>query len=247
ALRLSLISTRPELGLDFARFKYLIKSSIIAILPVIEPFTPIHKAWILLPLAIAAGAFLLRPARKAHEAALGLLLFLSHAAIFAVSVKLPPMLALYYAHFNLIGLALLAGLCCAGLLQRCDWRWTVFPLRAAAVSLLAVYAYQSAAVVRESIATVHAAPLSNARYSLAAYQQLRSLMGDRPYRTVVFLQASEEMWWATGFGDMVLSMFPGAEARFDGKRDYHASPDIKTDDTTLVVRQVSEFDFQVVR
>lgn len=201
----------------------------------------------MLPLTIAAGAFLLRPARKAHEATLGLLLFLSHAAIFAVSVKLPPSLSLYYAHFNVIGLALLSGLCSAGLIQRCKWRPMVVPMRAAAVLLLAAYVCQSSAVIHKSIATAHAAPLFSARYSLAAYQQLRTLIGDRPYRKVVFLQPSEQMWWATGFGEMFQSMFPGVDAQFDGKKGYRAAPEIKTDDTTLVVRQISEFDFQVVR
>jgi hypothetical protein len=55
------------------------------------------------------------------------------------------------------------------------------------------------------------------------------------------------MWWATGFGEMFISMFPGIEPHFDGKKGYVAPPKIKTDDATLVVRQVSEFKFDVVR
>jgi hypothetical protein len=246
-MRLSLISARPELGLDFARFKYLIKGSIIAVLPIIEPITPISKAWILLPLATAAGAALLRAARQAHEAALGFLLWFTHAAIFAVSVKLPPLLQLYYAHFNVIGLALLCGLCCAGLVQRWSVKWAAIPVRWAAVLLLAAYAFQSAAVIRESIATSRSSPLYTARYSLKAYTQLRCWIGERAFRSVVFLQPSETMWWATGFGQMFVSMFPGIESHFDGRNGYHAPPGVKTDDATLVVRQVSEFDFEIVR
>lgn len=247
ALRVSLISIRPELGLDLARFKYLIKSSIISILPIIEPRTPISKAWILLPLTIAAGAFLLPPARRAHEAMVALLLWLSHAAIFAVSVNMPPLLQLYYAHFNVIGLALLAGLCCAGLLERCSRQWVRLPMHATLVVLLGAYAYQSAVVVRESIETNNSMALFKARYSLEAYNQLRYQIGVRPYHSVVFLGASEEMWWAMGMGDMFISMFPGVEAHFDGKKGYQAPPGVKTDDATLVVRQVSEFQFDVVR
>lgn len=246
-LRINLIHARPELGLDFSRFWRLIANSIVAILPIIEPVEPIKNVWVVLPAAIAAGAFLLRPVRKAHEAALGLLLWLSHAAIFAVSVKLPPQLELYYAHFNVIGLALLAGLCCAGLLERCDWRWMAAPLRVAGVLLLGAYAYQSTAVVRESIATAHSAPMYSARYSLSAYNQFLYLIGDHPYHTVIVIEPSEHMWWATGFGDMFLSMFPGVDARFDGKKGYQACAEAKTDETTLVVRQVSEFNFEIVR
>lgn len=246
-LRISLIVPRHAFGLDFDRFKLVIKHSLASILPVANYLTPISEAWILLPLALGAGALLLRPPRKAHETALAIFLWISHAAIFAISIKMPQVIFPYFAHFNLFGLALLSGLCCAGLLQRFKGSWAAVPLQTAVVLLLAVYAFKSATVIRTCIAASTSTPMWTARYSLQAYNQLSFYISDHPFREVVFLDASEEMWWATGWGDMVASMFPGVDAHFDGKKGYQAEADVKSDDKRLVLRQVSEFKFDVVR
>jgi hypothetical protein len=246
-LRMSLLSTHAEWGFDLDRFKYIIKSSIMATLPIPELSMPIGKVFLLLPLSVAAGALLLRPLGKAHEAVLCLLLWVLHAAIFAISIKLPPGLQLYYAHFNVIGLALLSGICCAGVLEHFRRRGAMLPVQMAIGLLLGTYTCCSAAVVRQGIANASSPAMLEARYSRSAYNQLSGFLADRPYRSVVLLATSEAMWWSMGKGDMFLSMFPGLDARFDGRDNYQAEPNIRSDDKILVVRQTSEFGFEVVR
>ena len=246
-LRMSLVANKSTWGLDLARFGYVIRSSILAILPIAEPTQPIAKLWILLPLAIIAGAVLLRPWHAAHEAVLGFLLWVLHAAIFAVSINLPSGLQLYYAHFNVIGLALLCGLFCAGVLRQVKPGWTARAVHATILALLALYGYQSFVVVRQGIEHANAPALFEARYSEQAYTQLRCFMTGAAPNTIVFLNVSELMWWSMGKGDLVPVMFPGVQAKFDGRDGFQAPPEAKTDATTLVVRQTSEFGFAVVK
>ncbi|HVX12976.1 MAG TPA: hypothetical protein VHC22_17465 [Pirellulales bacterium] len=246
-LRASLISSHKVWGCDLSRFAYVIKSSVLAVLPIPETTTPIANAWVLLPLAVAAGACFLRPAGKFHEAVLGLLIWVLHAAIFAVSIRLPPGLQLYYAHFNVIGLALLAGLCCQGVLERFSFRWSALPLRAATTLLLGFYGYRSALVVQQGIDQANCPAMFEARYSKQAFDQLQDFMAEHPYQTVIFLETSDTMWWAMGRGDMIYTMFPGVAAKFDGRDGYRAEPGLKSDTSTLVVHQVAELQFNVVR
>ena len=71
-------------------------------------------------------------------------------------------------------------------------------------------------------------------------------MKGEQYKEVVFLEISDLMWWSIGKGFMIPVMFPGVAVYFDGRVGFESS-DLHSSADRLVLRQVSDTGFEVVR
>ncbi len=239
-------SASQLLEVNGARAVYVLLNSLIAVLPGVKFYEPLSAAWLLAPVLLCVAAIVLSGGKRQAWAICALLLWLAPALVFAVTKK-PADLQPYYGHFSIFGLAFLAALFVASVIERLRDGWPRRLAQAALVIGLAAYAWASAAVVQEGVLAHRSPALTQAVYSRAAYDQLVDFTAGKSYREIIFLDTSDLMWWSVGKGVMIPVMFSSVAAQFDGYAGYTAPPDTKTSGTALVVRQVSDTEFVVVK
>ncbi len=250
-----------RLQFNLSRGEWVLEDSVIAVVPAAEKDLP-RSLWWLLPapvLAAIAAASRRKTARPFGYVALGLSLWVLPAAIFAFT-KYPWILQLYYAHFSVIGLAILAALAVQSLQSRLDaWRGlegrarpTAAALRGWAVAVLAIAVFGvwiglAGRTIRAGIRDRASPALYMADISRNAFETLQPHLQNAQYRRVVFLDLSETMWWSIYFGKMVSVFFPEVDTACDGRDGFEAPKQMRTTPTTLVVRQTGEKDLTIVR
>ncbi len=241
---------------NLARGAAVLQDSILAVLPFGEQSLRRTPYSLLVPLALAGVACALRrrAAGVSGHLTLALTLWLFPAAIFAFTVY-PWVLQLYYAHFSVIGLALLAAVTVRSLegwlaerpsttaLRRCPRKVAL----GAAVVLLGVWIGLGGRTIRDGIRLRASPALGEADLSKAAYEQLAPCLKTGRYQRVVFLDVSDVMWSSMHGGNMIRVYFPGLHADCDGRDGFQAPPHKRTDATTLVMRQTGERGLTVIR
>jgi len=232
-----------------------------AVVPAAEKDLP-RSTWWLLPapvLAAIAAASRRKTARSFGYVALGLSLWVLPAAMF-VFTRYPWVLQLYYAHFSVIGLALLAALAVESLQGRLNaWRGLEGRARptAAVLSVWGVVGLASLVfgvwigfagrTIRAGIRQRASPALYQADFAKTAYEQLRPHLQTAQYRRIVFLDVSNTMWASIYYGEMIPLFFPKVGAVCDGRDGFQAPRRLRTSSTTLVVRQTGEKDLTIVR
>jgi len=224
----------------------VLQSSLVGLLPFSLDPNQLPVIWLLLPIAGLALLAYSKPAARLADVFLTGLLWLLPAGLFLFTQR-PAVMYPYYAHFSLIGLALMVSLWVAALVE---WigRYRSQPILLIGLTvLLIVYAAISALNVFQGVRTAQSPALKQARYSEAAYDQITEFLDPGAYQEIVFLDTSEVMWWSMGKGVMIPVMFPGLTAHFDCYDGYLAQPGITTTPAILVLRMVSESEFKLVR
>jgi hypothetical protein len=239
-----------------ARGEAVLQDSVLAVLPAGERSIPRTPCWLLIPLTLAVVAWALRrqAAGLAGQLALAAALWVLPATIFVFTVY-PWWLQLYYSHFSVIGLALLAAVAVRSLQA---WlaqqppatapRW--YPRRfalAAAVLLLGAWMGLGGRTIREGIRLRASPALAQADVAKAAYERLAPELQAGQYRQVVLLDVSELMWSTLYGGNMIRLFFPGLRVDCDDRDGFQAPPHKRTDAATLVVRQTGDRSLTIVR
>ncbi len=193
------------------------------------------------------------------------MLWILPAAIF-VFTRYPWTLQLYYAHFSVIGLALLTALVVGSLHQRLNAfgdRGHSFDSRrrsaggvlkvwpgafgATAVVLIGVWIGLAGWTIRSGISRRSSPALYESDLAKNAYDALSPHLLDSQYRRIVFLDLSDAMWASIYFGKMIPVFFPEVEAARDGRGGVETGAPPHTTGATLVVRQTGEKALTIVR
>ena len=261
----STVAGSPASKLQIAPIRGLIvlRNSAIAVVPLGEDM--IHSVWcLLLPLGLAALAAIDRDGsgRKEGYLVLSLSLWLLSAMIF-VFTAYPWGLQLYYSHFSVIGLSLLAALAVASLQVRLrSWQnrletgsrpatgaWANTPRLAgrAAVLLLGGWVALSVLTIYEGIRHRQSPALSEADLSKNIHDQLKFHLSAGSYHEVVLVGIAPGTWASTQYGTMMRLFFPNVTVRCDGRDRFKPPANIQTSVTTLVVRETAEGKLTVVR
>jgi hypothetical protein len=203
--------TGATLGLDPLRMGLVLRHSVLVVHPTIDHGDAISNLWVLAPPVLAAGTLWLggRPALRAVSFAM--LLWIAAAALFAFTRR-PAFLEEYYAHFSVLGLALLAASLVAAVQRRWRSAWTD---RCIAL-LVAAHALHALLARTGDVADADTPSLRSARISAAFGQALAEGLASDPARHVLVLDATEATWWATGKGAQVPVCHPGVSATFAG-------------------------------
>ncbi|MBN1395312.1 MAG: hypothetical protein JW959_09835 [Pirellulales bacterium] len=249
-----------EMQLDLLRGKTVLEDSVIAVLPAAINSIPRSSWWLSIAPALAAVAIVLRRkgGRIGEYVVWGLSLWVLPAAIFAFT-KYPWVLQLYYAHFSVIGLSLLAALAVGALHNRLlsphareyptAMRIRYWPKLASGAAVLAFAAWVGFAgwTIRSGVRNRASPALHEADYSRYAYEKIAPHLDNSQYRKIVFLGLSDKMWASIYYGNMVRVYFPGVDVDHDRSGRADISEDIKTSSTVLVVRQTGDKALTVVR
>jgi len=240
--------SESQLQFNIGRGLTVLQDSVIAVVPAAESSLPRSAWWLLPPLALAALAMAnrRRRAQNASYLVLGISLWILPAAIFAFT-KYPWVLQLYYAHFSVIGLVVLAALAVDSLADAVKaTRWQTVAACTAAV-LLAAWIGLSGRTIQAGIHDRASPALFEADLARAAHEQLDATIRSRHYRRVIFFDLSELMWASMQYGDMMQVFFPWVTAQCDGHKGFEAPEGAKTTSTTLVVRQTGPRNLSIVR
>lgn len=275
---------------DLSRGQKVLESSVIAVVPATEKSTPQSELWPLAGALMACLAtmpligrfrfprFTLKPKhsdslprrrrdRKSTTAKsrlfgyiiLGLSLWGLPALLF-VFTRYPWDLQLYYAHFCIFGLALLATLAVEAIQDRLrGWcfepRSTPSRARTALgwstiggmILLFLVWIGATGVVIRSSVRN-HASPaLLQAEYSKSVFDTIDPYLRNKTYSQVVFLDISEIVWVSIYYGGMIAVYYPQVDVACNGRGGYEVPEQIHTTSTTLVVRQTGQSELTIVR
>jgi hypothetical protein len=236
-------------ALNLDRALYILQSSIFAIWPMAKQFpTGIHAGWLLLPAFALVILFLVRKEIKnfTSSAILVMALWLLPAALFMV-VKTPADLQPYYAHFSILGLSLLVGLLFAALLKICESKEIGRTSNIITAILLFFYIIGSGNNVVALIKGSVVPSIYESHFSYAAYMQIKTATANHQYREIVIENMQDMMWWASGNGAMFQVMFPGIEINVDGRKEFVATPNMRTTNDVLVLTQATPVEFRIVR
>jgi hypothetical protein len=232
---------------DLERTITVLKDSLAAAIPLPEASRRISAAWLLLPPLI--GLFVMIRAdrsRSVFPVSLSLSLWLLPALIFTFTSK-PYELQLYYAHFSLIGLAMLFSLAAGAALDLANTSAWVWITRGGLTIFMLTFTFFSSEIVTSGIKSAASPSLFEASYSQSAYHAIKENLAGGAYDRIVLLDVSDLMWWSIGKGVMGVVMFPGYSLKIDGYDEFQAENEAKTDSDTLVLRQVTETDFVLVK
>jgi len=237
----SILTFQPQRALQ------VLQAAVISIIPGDMYMLPPHPSPLVMLFPAMVIAALVWRVRQDFELGLkvgfGFILFIMPSLLFAFSRR-PVGLQMYYGHFNLYGLSILLALLVAEVSQR------TFPDRRAASGLLmtslVVYSVAAATVSVHGIRQRRSPALFEATYSSRVYEFVRPLVEHGDYERVVFLDAADITWWATGKGVMFPVMFNGLEADFDGKEGYAAPGNLRSTTSMLVIRQTGDLVLEVV-
>jgi hypothetical protein len=214
----------------------VLRHSVIAVLPAAEADLPQKNKWAFVPLALAALAVAGRRglARRAVLMALGLSLWILPAALFALT-KYPWDLQLYYAHFSVFGLAVLAALA-IGRLSDVGRTARTGTVPCLATLLAVVWLALAGQTIRDGIRRRASPALGEAAVARTIYEQLDSELRTRHFQRVVFLSLSPDVWAPMHNGDMLRVLFPRISADYAGWEGFRPPRSLRTSAGTLVVR-----------
>ena len=159
-----------------------------------------------------------------------------------------PFLQPYYAHFSMLGLSLLLAQALAAVWQTV--RTTSFRSVFMAIGGVGILGYSVIAsqAVEAGIKSNQSPALFEAQYSKAAYDQIADhCLPEDGCQSIIFLETTDLMWWSIGKGVMVPVMFPGVQADFDGYFGYEAPIGATSTENVIVLRQISDKAFEIVR
>lgn len=227
------------IGFDPLRAALVLRHSLLVVLPGIDYGDPISSAWVLAPPALAAATLRLGGRGVLRDVAFGFWLWLGAAALFALTTR-PAFLENYYAHFSVVGLAVLLARFVAEVARRWDGGR---PARYAQWAVLLAYAIWSTVARIGDVARAETPSLRAATYSQAFAKALDKGMRSSSAEHVHVLFATDDVWWATGKGALVPVLHPGTSVTFAGHDP--AAPQAPA--TQLVLRQTGERTFEVVR
>ncbi|MCE5267248.1 MAG: glycosyltransferase family 39 protein [Planctomycetaceae bacterium] len=242
-------SPAARLQIKPSRSEKVLCDSVIAVLPAGESSLPRRTLWLVIPCAMVGIIWALRrrATRVREHLAMALAIWASSAVIYAFT-EYPWWLQLYYSHFSVIGLTLLAAMTVCGLEA---WVADHRNCRRAAVGVAAVFfgvwIVLGFHTIRDGIRLRRSPALCDAELSRAAYEQLAPYLKAGQYKQVVFLGVSDIVWSSMHGGDMLSAFYPGLRADFDGRDNFKAGPNERTNGTTLVTRQTGERSFTIIR
>ena len=236
----SIEAHRPasQLQCDPWRAMIVLRNSVIAVIPANEADLPQKNKWAGLPLALAALAALRRRSLASTTAllVLGLSLWILPAAIFVLT-KYPWKLQLYYAHFSVIGLAVLTALAVQRILDACNaFRAAKIGFACVVVVIAAVWIGLAGGTIRDGIRNRASPALVEADMAKTVYEQLDGELRSRPVQRIVFVDTSGPVWASIQFGEMIGVLFPAVRVDYAGRNGFEPQKDLRTSATTLVAR-----------
>jgi len=240
----------------------ILRYSAIAVVPFAEIDLPTRSDnWLLLPLLLAAfvATDCWRRRRGAGYLVLGLSLWALPASIFVLTTY-PWNLQLYYAQNSVIGLSVLSALAVRALQERLAARqervrptkwfstWRIVSI-GLAVALFGTWLGLASRTICDGIRDRASPALYEADLAKAAYDQLDANLRSKPYRRVVFLNATEPLQSSMHDNDMIKVFFPGVRVQYDGNdhNNFDAMENPRTSSTTLVIRLAKNQSLTVVR
>ena len=250
-----------RLQFNLSRGVEVLKNSVIAVVPATEQTLPRSAWWLLAAAALTglAARSRRRNARSFGYIILGLSMWILPAALFIFTCY-PWALQLYYSHFSVIGLSLLAALAVESLQAMLrGWRLRAISdsgrARAicgraaamAAILLLLTWLGTATATIRSGVRHRASPALFQAVLSRSAFDAIEPHLCNETYNRVVFLDMSDVMWASIYFGQMVHVFYPKIETACDGRDGFKAAEQMHSTPTTLVVRQTGFAEFTVVR
>jgi len=221
-------------GFDPLRTGLVLRHSLLVVHPTIDHGDVISNLWVLAPPALAAATLCLGGRSSVRTTSYALLLWLTAASLFAFT-KRPAFLEEYYAHFSVLGLALLV----AQLVASAQQRWRSQRVHVALAALIAAYAAHAFLARAKDVADADTPSLRAARISGAFGDALREALRQSPARHVLVLDATGQTWWATGKGAQVPTMHPGTTVTFAG----YTPPTNAPTTPTLTLRQTGPHTF----
>jgi hypothetical protein len=236
---------------DLNRGLLALRNSVIAVIPVLESRLPVSSWWLLAPLAIVI--MLVAEARKRlptaaaiwENLALGMAIWIVPAAIY-VFTEYPFGLQLYHSIFCIVGLSLLLAMAVSiaePLIIKIIPRRSV--ANAAVACVFIAWIGFAGASVRSGARRNESAGLFQASTSKVVFEQIQEQLQQHDYREIVFLDVTERVQWAMYFGKIVTVYHPEIKVRYIDQNP--SGGQWHTSSTTLVMRQMSETKFSVVK
>jgi hypothetical protein len=230
-----------QLQCDPHRGLRVLQDSVLSIVPAAEADLRRCDWWMAIPLVFAGIAALRRrtPAMLALVA-LGLALWVLPASIFAFT-RYPWVLQLYYAHFSVVGVAMLAGLAVTSLKMQ---RGAVV---ATSVVLFAVWLALAGRTIHAGVRDGASPALQEAAIAKDVHTQLSAKLQAEPRRWLILLDVSDIVWATMHADDWASLYFPNVTVRCQGRHGFNPPDDLRTTSTVLVLRQTGDRAFTVVR
>lgn len=244
-------------GFDFKRAIHVLRGSAIAIVPLNEARLGRGDLWLLLPLVVTAIATIdcLRKRRNIEHLAVGIVVAVLSAIIF-VFATYPPTLQLYYSHFSVIGLAIVAALAARAIWQPIaalpttllsNRRLLKSGVPATALVCSVVWLALAAVTISEGIRDKASPALDQASLAKAAYDQLESGLRSKKYRLVVFVKQPCREWSSMCGTTMTSVLFPDVQVTCVDDDGSDKSTSMRTSANTLIVRVAKDRGVAVMR